>query len=543
MAFLTLSSICLITLILSLVNAQEIKFNVVTNGLSWLRRQGSHLHTTKNPLNYTSQQGSFGFAPSGSFLLYGGWSDLYLTNVNDVWLSLNRGQSWVSLNVTESIFPTTPGCAFCTNPFTDHLYSISRYPANGISVWMSSNPRSWDAIKPEILYNSTNNTSPFLDRYGATCMTDSQSNVYYMLGLNWSSSSGETQYRNGTWKSSDQGRTWSQQALSQPFASRYGAMTGTHYNNSHLGGIDVMYILGGVTKDLQGYERNLNDLWVSSDRSASWSQISIQRPWGVGFTSFFAFHITNDGILILSTLYVNAPNWYGELWVSLDGGYNWNRCLQNAPYKERTAPSLTIDIDGYIYLMGGRSQRSFYYDDVWKSDISVYNWKTVAQVCNTTVPREGVGLTRWPGNHDTSSSSSSTPMFGSSSSPVSSLNSSSSSSLGPSSPSSSPGPGSTSSSSPTGSSFSSGHGTAVTTPTSSCIGLSSSTGSSDTAVNEARFPWSIVGPIVGIIAVAFAGFSGFLIYSKKKYGHFRGCWSQRGSQRFNDHHRSLITGS
>jgi len=469
--------------------AQQLQFTMITNNLSWLHRTSAKLDILDPSSNQVTDDP---ISPS-SFLLYGGWTDPYLANANDLWSSMDGGLTWNSTNTT-NVYPSVPGCTFCTDRLTYYRYAISKSPINRTSVWSAANPTNWTAIEPTIISNLTQMTSPFLDRFGASCLVDSRSRVHYLLGLNVTAISGPSQYHNDTWTSSDHGRTWHQTTSTIPFAPRYGAMTGMYLNNTHLNGLDIMYILGGTTRDPQGYEEYLHDLWFSSDGSASWSQIEVQNPWETGFTSSFALDVTKDGILILSTMDLQGQS--SELWISLDGGYNWGCCLQNAPYRERIMPWLTVDPQGYVYLMGGQSfgRSPGYYDDIWKSDVSVHDWESIAEVCNTTIPTRGVGLSQWPGTINPSSSSSSSSLSTSSSTSASS-SSSTSASLSRSSSSS---------------------------LSSAC---NSSTGDSGPSNHQSQFPWWLLGLSLGIIGLVLVAVSGFLIYSKKKYGRICHCFT------------------
>ena len=494
--------------------ARQIQFSMVTSGLSWLRRTSAKLEILDSSFNDVTHHSAF---PS-SFLLYGGWTDPYLANANDLWSTTDAGLTWNSINTT-SVYPSSPGCTFCTDRLTDHRYAISKSPINRTSVWSSTSPTDWTAIEPIIIYNLTQITSPFVDRFGASCVVDSRSRVHYLLGLNMTALSGPSQYYNDTWTSSDHGRTWDQTTSTIPFAPRYGAMTGIHLNNTYLNGLDIMYILGGTTRDSQGYERYLHDLWVSSDGATSWSAIEVQNPWGTGFTSSFALDVTKDGILILSTMDLQGQS--SELWISLDGGYNWGCCLRNAPYRERIMPCLATDLGGYVYLMGGRSfgRSPGYYDDIWKSSVSVYDWSQWAEACNTTVPATGVGLSVWPGVTESSSSSSTSASLPSSSSSPSSNSAASSSS---SSSSSSLNSGASSSSSSSGLEYSSS--------SSSPNLVDSSTGEPQPRPNPETSNSTLLTIIVtvGLVLLSLVGLLLYLWYVKRKYGRLQG-WCCRKS--------------
>jgi hypothetical protein len=447
-----------------LVIADDLQFTLVANSLNWLQRDQAQLFTLPDSVNSTYNNSSHHIYP-GTFIIYGGRSDLDTINKNDLWISANNGTSWSLINDTHSIsYPIVPSCTWCSDPITHRQYAISRSVYNNTSIWTSTvqNLNTWTAIKPRVISTSNNISSPFLNRDGASCLVDSHSNIYYFLGINRSYTLAESYLYSDVWKSADHGHHWVLQTQSIPLIPRYKSVTGVHLNNTHLGGADIIYVLGGITIDHKGYEEHLNDIWVSSNSGVSWSQVKTQSSFGTGrmLSYQFSLYITRNGILILSTFGINTSQ-YSELWSSFDGGYHWVRCYGNSAYRDRARPSLTTDSDGYLYVMGGRSGSGSprYHNDIWKSTISTYHLDMFARACGTTIPKAGVGLTHWPeSNISYPSSSSSTATWGSSSisasspsSPTATWSSSSSSTSSSSSsrrPSSSTGPISRSSSLP-----------------------------------------------------------------------------------------------
>ena len=407
--------LCVLCLFLSTKTSSEsLHFTRVTDYSPWLGRYQAQVHLLRNPLIYNSTT-----YPAGSFLLYGGSADRYLRSiVNDVWLSSDQAQSWVPVrSSTDSIFPIFPFCTFSNDPTTDRSYAIPNdnyQHQNILPLWTSITQSNWTSTIPQIS-GLTLSTSPFSGRYGFSCMVTTDSSIYCMMGVNLTTSI--NQPRNDIWVSRDLGSTWVLQATNLNVVGRFSALTGVHLNNIHLGRRDIMYIMGGKTVN----STNIADLWASSDMAASWVQLS--TPHWLSAASDSTLKVTADGILLASA-YHHGANDTSDVWASLDGGYSWSSCIKNASYRARILTSLALDLDGFLYVFGGlvtpRTSRIFY-NDIWKSNLSMYNWEQLATACNTTVPSGGVGLRVWPGqstNKSSSSSSSSYPTDPSSSTAV-----------------------------------------------------------------------------------------------------------------------------
>ena len=97
--------------------------------------------------------------------------------------------------------------------------------------------------------------------------------------------------------------------------------------------------------------------------------------------------------------------WYGyvcacvSVWVSLDGGYTWGICSEDATFSDRRDLLTVLDDQGYLYVGGGadwRTGRSF--NDFWRSSFSFNDLTSVMAACAVTMPACGTGLTCWPGD-------------------------------------------------------------------------------------------------------------------------------------------------
>ena len=529
-------SICLLNpIFLGLLKAEfvisgalSLSFTQTVNSTPWSSRAFAYLWSSRNAFNYTTNDSSM-IAPVSSFILYGGSKNIHNNQlINDVWVSPDQGYTWVKIsNQSEThTFPSRPSNAFCSDPVSDQTYAIPNGQNNiNIStppIWATTDQINWTQILPHFISNNTQR-SPLLDRSGSVCFVDGQSNLYYILGINASVTIPPLQLYNQSWWSQDAGKTWVVRASTQKFSPRYNSLPAVHFNNTHLGQVDVLYLLGGMA-GLEGK----TDLWASIDQGLNWEQIN---PYVLDvITSFATFYITPQGVLILAVFADPfTRHSRSEIWTSLDGGYTWGRCTSQAEYQARIKISMISDSDGYLYIMGGYGHDSVtFYNDIWRSDVSIYDWELWAEACNTTVPAAGVGLSQWPGVTESSSSSSSSS---STSTPLPSSSSSASSSSYSTS---------TSSSSSSSSSFSLSSSVGGSSSSSSSPNSFGSTGGPEPPISESRSAWWILGLSLGLVMTVLLGLGALMIYSKKKYGRLCCCWSVEDSS---GHHQNLLSAS
>ena len=88
-----------------------------------------------------------------------------------------------------------------------------------------------------------------------------------------------------------------------------------------------------------------------------------------------------------------------SVWVSLDGGYSWGLCAENATFSDRRELLTVLDDEGFLYVGGGADwNTNEWFNDFWRSSFSFDNLTAVTAACGVTVPACGTGLTCWPGD-------------------------------------------------------------------------------------------------------------------------------------------------
>jgi len=163
-------------------------------------------------------------------------------------------------------------------------------------------------------------------------------------------------------------------------------------------GSDAIYILYGYRQYVEGGVGNVyrNDVWVSTNGGIRWVQLLTNAPWVQRGDS--QVEITQNGVMIISSGVSSASGVdkreLNDVWASLDGGYSWGICTDNAEFTDRQFQYTVLDDEGYLYTMGGRENNNGgrLVNDVWKSAYSYNDVQEVATRCGLFVPKCGVGL-------------------------------------------------------------------------------------------------------------------------------------------------------
>ena len=243
-------------------------------------------------------------------------------SVNDVWLSTGSGisnsygwswniisgsnytggsgdgspVSYAAVNATNQVAWAGPGTTLCYSSYNNILFDFSGQDESRGQISMSTDGgQHW---------NLTFNTN-FSRREDSLCITDPHSNSMLLLGGEHHGYPGS---QNEVWFSPDAANTWIQ-LNNAPWQPRAG-LTGTAIYSSQLGKT-VVYITGGMINELQFGADTIgsNDVWMSSDFGASWTQL-----WANGSAPFYArsharMTSTPSGVLILTEgMYSDATN-------------------------------------------------------------------------------------------------------------------------------------------------------------------------------------------------------------------------------------------
>ena len=87
-----------------------------------------------------------------------------------------------------------------------------------------------------------------------------------------------------------------------------------------------------------------------------------------------------------------------QVWASLDGGFSWGLCSDDAEWGDRYMPYTVLDEEGVLYVMGGHQRDAgtgldLLQNDVWRSTFRFSDTAAVASLCHLQqTPCGRVGL-------------------------------------------------------------------------------------------------------------------------------------------------------
>ena len=214
----------------------------------------------------------------------------------------------------------------------------------GKEIWVSQDGGlNWDQIA----------LAPWPIRFGFQAVVTKNNKILMMGGRGEYNLPGSLS-KNNIWSSSDGGKNWTDITPSNHWSGRY------QFQAVALTNGDVLVI--GGNKNGGTY---LNDVWRSSDNGRTWSQIINAAPWSAR-RGFQAVVLSNNDILIMGgerPLYYGLS----DVWRSQDGGTNWSQINEHIPWwrpngyyllshnywNDRMGFRTLVLDNGDIILMGG----------------------------------------------------------------------------------------------------------------------------------------------------------------------------------------------
>jgi PKD repeat protein len=282
----------------NLTKSQSDVWRSINNGATWSLQTANAGFGARN---YFSEDAM----PDGSIVMMGGENAILSPRYNDTWRSTDEGQTWTELNASSGWL--------ARDSFSNVVMSNGDIILMGGCINNASNGVSYPFSQENDVWKSSNNGSTWVQqtagagwvrREHPNAVVLSDGNIVLMGGLNWNLSTPNAfTYFNDTWRSTNEGVTWSLQNASGGWTARTGIFAVAMPDNS-------IVIGGGGLSDTGG--SNLNDTWRSTDEGQTWTQINASSGWiGRGYMSGVSMP---DGSIVLMAGYNSASNILNDTW-------------------------------------------------------------------------------------------------------------------------------------------------------------------------------------------------------------------------------------
>ena len=135
-----------------------------------------------------------------------------------------------------------------------------------------------------------------------------------------------------------------------------------------------LWIMGGQS----GLNR-LRDIWISEDGGGNWNELTVNGEYWDKRTGFQAFAY-NDKLWVMGGD-KNGYSYLNDIWTSADGT-NWHQITVNGSHWSKRYGFQAFGYDGAMYVLGGRDS-SGVINDIWTSTDNGTNWAKI-MVTNDT---------------------------------------------------------------------------------------------------------------------------------------------------------------
>ncbi|MFA5268253.1 MAG: kelch repeat-containing protein [Methanoregula sp.] len=223
----------------------------------------------------------------------------------------------------------------------------------------------WRSTDQGITWSRVNGDAPWTRRYQHTSVVLPDGSIVLMGGRigDWPFA------MNDTWRSTDQGVTWTLMNASSGWDKRDGHSSVVLPDGS-------IVLMGGFNN----YDY-LKDVWRSYDKGATWSLVNSSSEY-VGWRSRtdHSSVVMPDGSIMLMGGYGRYTGLVNNTWRSTDGGSTWAQVTSKARWTARYDHTSVVTTGGNIVLMGGRSDGSginFLRNDTWSASSNGIVWTPV----------------------------------------------------------------------------------------------------------------------------------------------------------------------
>ncbi len=276
--------------------------------------------------------------PDGSIVLMGGVDSS--GTKNDVWRSTDNGATW--MQVTASAGWSTRR-SHSSVAMSDGSIVLTGGEVNAWDGGPYKND-TWRSTDNGATWTQVNVSAGWSARSGHSSVAMSDGSIVLMGGRDESNN-----LKNDVWQSTDNGATWTEVTASAGWTARE--------DHSSVVIPDGSIVLMG------GYEgRSINDVWRSTDNGATWSLVTSSAGWSARY--MHSSVVMPDSSIVMEGGDTGSGNFKNDMWRSTDNGVTWTQLTPSAGWSARSGHSSVAMPDGSIVLMGGQDSNG-YKNDVW----------------------------------------------------------------------------------------------------------------------------------------------------------------------------------
>ncbi len=269
--------------------------------------------------------------PDGSIVLMGGKAAVG-GRQNDVWRSTDNGATWTKVNAT-------PG-------WLARAYQSSVALQDGSLVLMGGGDTTpifrndtWRSTDDGTTWTNITSGGGWSARYGQSSVAMPDGSIVLTGGLD---SSGP---KNDVWRSINDGASWTPVNASAAWPARY--------EHSSVAMPDGSIVLMGGEDYISSY----NDTWRSTDEGVTWTKINGSSGWAARF--YHSSVAMPDGSILLTGGYTGVIQ-KNDTWRSTDNGAHWTLVNPSPGWPIREGHSCVVMPNGSILLMGGLGPRCWF---------------------------------------------------------------------------------------------------------------------------------------------------------------------------------------